>query len=164
MARRVKPITTLGRLRALTPKQRKTYARTLHARRLMQNAGLSRERAAREAGTTPEAMGRYLGGAIKRRGGRWKVRPGARLFSYVWVPTTSGMQRLEASSREADLARRYHDALWRYLNLGDDADLTKLEGSSIAGYTLETDPALLEEMIEGGELDLYEIGSGETGR
>ena len=61
-------------------------------------------------------------------------------------------------------ARTYRDALWRWLRSEDDSALAALEGRSIQGFTLETDPAILGEMIDRGELDPREVGSGETGR
>lgn len=164
MPRPSRQISTLARLEALTPRQRATYSRTLHARRLMQNTGMSRKQAAETAGTTPRSMNRYLGGTIKKRGGRWHVRPGAELYRYVKVPTTSGMQTLPASSSESDLARRYRSALWRYTATGDESELLSLEGESIGGFTLETDHAEIEELIARGELDPRDVGSGETGR
>lgn len=167
----IKPITTLRRLEALSPPQRKTYSRTLHARRLVQNAGMSREQAAREAGTTPGTMSRYLGDAVSKRGsargkrgGRFRAAPTSRLRSYVEVPTTSGMRSLPATSREADLARRYRDALRHYGYTGDDSDLISLDGESIDGHTLLTDSVEIDELIARGELDPRDVGSGETGR
>jgi hypothetical protein len=164
MARRVLAITSVKRLESLSARQRETYTRARQARQLMLRAGMSRGRAAREAGTTPRTMERYLGPTVEKQGRRWRAKPGGRLYSYVWVPTSSGMRRLVATEREANLARAYKDALWRYVTQNDDAELSKFEGASIAGYTLETDPALIEEMIDRGELDPYEVGSGETGR
>jgi hypothetical protein len=164
MARRVAPITSLKRLESLSARERQTYARTLHAHRLMR-AGMSKTQATFEADTTPEAMDRYLGGAgLQKRGARWVARPGGRLWAYVQVPTTSGVRRLPVRGREADLVRAYKDALWRYVNTGDDSELVELEGRSVGGYTLLTDAAEIEELIERGELDPYEVGSGETGR
>jgi hypothetical protein len=158
------PVTSRGRLRALSRRQRETYARALHARRLMERAGMSREQAAREAGTSVRTIKRYLGDAVEKRGGRWRVRAKARLYSYVRVPTTSGIRTLEASAREAALARDYKDALWRWANTGDDSALAAMEGAVIDGHVLETDLAVLGELLDRGELDIYEIGSGETAR
>ena len=102
MARRVLPITSLKRLGSLSAGRRETYARTLHAHRLMR-AGMSKTQAAREAETTPRTMDRYLGDAIVKRDRRWHARPGGRLHRCVWLPTTSGMQRLAVSGRDAEL-------------------------------------------------------------
>jgi len=164
MARRIVPITSLRRLQSLSARERQTYARTLHAHRLMR-AGMSKKQAAFEADTTPQAMDRYLGGAgLQKRGARWVAKPGARLWVYVQVPTTSGVQRLAVRGRKSDLVRVYKDALWRYVKTSEDSELVELEGRAVGGYTLLTDAPEIEELIERGELDPYEVGSGETGR
>ena len=60
--------------------------------------------------------------------------------------------------------RVYKDALWRYVKTSEDSELVELEGRAVGGYTLLTDAPEIEELIERGELDPYEVGSGETGR
>jgi hypothetical protein len=162
--KRFNPPTTRRRLGALTASQERVYGRALHALRLSQNAGMSVGQAAREAGTTVASMRRYLGDAIEKRDRRWHAKARNRLWRYVRVPTESGMQRLAVSGRDADLARSYRDALWRYVHFDDDTGLAGLDGRSIGGCTLETDPARISELIDRGELDPSEIGSGETGR
>ena len=164
MAKRRRPINSLARLESLSGRQQQAYGRTLHAQRLMQNAGMSRREAAREAGTTPGTMDRYLGAALRKRGGRWLANASDGLYVTVLVPTTSGMRALPASPLERELTRRYRDALWRYDHFVDDSELLDLEGESISGYTLETDIARINEMIDRGELDPSEVGSGETAR
>jgi hypothetical protein len=150
----------------LSVRQRETYTRTRQAHRLMRNAGMSKSRAAREAGTTTRSMDRYLGSAgLEKSGSRWIAKPGGRLRSYEWVPTTSGMQRIPVTGRGSDQVRAFKDALWRG-NTGDESALVRFEGVEIgsSGYVFEADPANLSEMIDRNELDPREVGSGETAR
>lgn len=169
MAAQIRPITTRARLDALNPAQRVTYRRTLHGLRLMQNRRLSLAAAAREAGTTPETMRRYLGDAISRRGsergrrgGRYRVTPDRhqRLALRYTLPTTSGVRNLTiTNAREYELAREYRFALRTYINQRDASLLARFEGVSIDGYVLETEPIEIDVMVGTGELDMEDIGS-----
>jgi hypothetical protein len=166
MARPILPVTSVKRLGSLSFRQRETYTRTRQAHRLMRNAGMSKSRAAGEAGTTARSMDRYLGRAgLERRGTRWQAKRGGRLYSYEWVPTTSGMQRIPLTGRGSDQVRAFKDALW-HLATGDESQLVRFEGVEIgrSGYVFEADPAILGEMVDRGELDPREVGSGETAR
>lgn len=169
MAQRIRPITTRARLDALTPRQHATYRKNLHALRLMQNGGLSRPAAAREAGATPASMQRYLGDAIAKRGsargkrgGRYRATPSARhrLKLHYTLPTTSGVRRLTVSKpAEYELARSYRFALRAYISQGDPSLLAPFKGQSSDGWTLETEPGEIDVMVGSGELDPDDIGS-----
>jgi hypothetical protein len=158
----VRPITTSARLRRLTRRQRRTFTKTLQAERLNRELGWSLERSAREAGTTPETVRAYQGDVWDKHDGRWVRRPGGRLKRSVRVVTTSGPRSFVVGEQDARIARAYRDALWRYINFDDDRGLADLEGRSIQGYRLETDPGELDVMIGSGELDIAEIGSGDV--
>jgi hypothetical protein len=75
-----------------------------------------------------------------------------------------GPRSFVVGDRDARVARAYRDALWRYVNLDDESGLADLEGRSIQGYRLETDPGELDVMIGSGELDVADIGSGDIER
>jgi hypothetical protein len=163
MARRVLPITSVARLEALTPKQRQTYGERVRFAGRLFEGGRKPARAAREAGTTLRTMERY--GVVRRRGGRWRSTLGRTVYD-SWLPTTSGPRRLTiATAAERRLDREYRDAFRRWVRSHgqDDSALAK-QGRSIGGFTLETDPAVLGEMLDRGELDPREVGSGETAR
>jgi hypothetical protein len=160
----VRPITTSARLRRLTGRQRRTFTKTLKAERLSRELGWSLERSAREAGTTPGTVRAYQGEVWAKQDGRWVRRPGGRLKRSVRVVTTSGPRSFVVGDRDARVARAYRDALWRYVNLDDESGLADLEGRSIQGYRLETDPGELDVMIGSGELDVADIGSGDIER
>jgi hypothetical protein len=126
--------------------------------------GMKPRQAAREAGTTLHTMERY--GVVQRRGRRWRSTLGRTVFE-SWLPTTSGPRRLTiATAADWRLERDYRDAFRRWLRSDgqDDSALARLEGRAIASFTLETDAAVLGEMLDRGELDPREVGSGETAR
>jgi hypothetical protein len=54
--------------------------RALDAVSKMRRNGVSLTRAARDAGTTPDAVRRYAGSALERRGSRWVAKPSDRLL------------------------------------------------------------------------------------
>ncbi len=61
------------------------------------------------------------------------------------VLTTAGLQFLpDLTDREATEVGRHWNALRRYLDFGDDAELAEFEQIEVGGYELETDVAAIE--------------------
>ena len=171
MPRRIVKPTTADLLERLTPDERETWGRVIYARR-KNEAGMPMKQAAREAGTTPRTMKRWLGDGLQKSGGRWTINPDAEQFVYVKVPTTSGARTLPANRAEADLVREYRQEVWHVGGAKDPAELArreaqlrrKFEGRTVAGYELETDIAEINEQIDSGAITTREIGSGVTGQ
>jgi hypothetical protein len=69
---------TAANLSELPRSERETRRRSLDAVGRVRN-GVPLERAAREAGTTPDAVRRYAGPALEKQGGRWAAKPIDRL-------------------------------------------------------------------------------------
>ena len=163
MPRRIVKPTTVDLLERLTPDELETWGRVIYARR-KNEAGMPMKQAAREAGTTPRTVKRWLGDGLQKRGGRWEVNPDSEQFVFVKVPTTSGVRTLPANRAEADLVREYRQAVWNARG-GDDREMRRrFEGETVAGYELETDIAEINEQIDSGAITTREIGSGVTGQ
>ena len=90
--------------------------RVLDAVSRMRRDGVSLTRAARDAGTTPDAVRRYAGSALERQGSRWVAKPSDRLLrrqfttiigpggepTEALVETHSSRQASEIGSHNAD--------------------------------------------------------------
>jgi hypothetical protein len=157
---RATPIRSAKTFAKLNGRQRETYQRTLDALSGMRR-GQSLDLAAREAGTTPRTVRRYVGAAVKRQGSRYVlgrdrlVRPAMRVLSSGCVERVDGLGR-----RDSRIAGRHANALKRYLDTGDASELQRLRGASVGGYELETDLDVIDELAARGELefeDIYEL-------
>ena len=65
-------------------------------------------------------------------------------------------------SRVASLVGAHWSAIAHYLRTGDDSRLRRLEGKTVAGIPLETDPDVIDEWARRGELeieDVYELAA-----
>ena len=60
-------------------------------------------------------------------------------------------------SRSASLVGEHWSAIGHYLNTDDDSRLRALEGKTVAGIPLETDPGLIDEWERRGELEIDDI-------
>jgi len=74
------------------------------------------------------------------------------------VLTTDGVEYLEVRDPvERSVVGQHWNAVRTYLNTGDDSRLWQLEGETVAGKQLETDPDAIEEQARRGELDFEDI-------
>ncbi len=133
--------------------------RALEALRFMRSDGLSRQRAARTAGTTPRTMERYVGTALKRRrGGRYVARPTDRIGRPERVLTTEGPKNLTLrGSRVSSIVGRHWNAVQRFLATGDTHVLQAFQGKHVAGYELEANPDVIEREGRRGELEFEDL-------
>ena len=60
-------------------------------------------------------------------------------------------------SRKRSLVGQHHAAISAYLATGDRRRLDALTGKTVAGYTLQTDPAAIRALHRVGELAFLEI-------
>jgi hypothetical protein len=146
-------------LAGLHPSEREARRAALEALALMRREGLSLRAAARDAGTTPAAVLRHAGAALEREQGRYRAKRGDRLLRVMTVLARDGlMHEVELrSSRQASLVGEHWAAIQHYLRTGDDSRLQALEGETVAGITLETDPDQIDIWERLGELELEDI-------
>lgn len=141
--------------------------RALKTLGLMRSKHLSLARAAKEAGTTPRTVKRYVGSALwKTEIGRYRAEPSDRLVRSLEFLTPEGRTVLQVrGSRNASLVGEYFDALKRYLTSGRTDALRKFEGKSLRvgkiTYRFITDLELIDRLGNAGEIqfeDIYAMG------
>jgi len=142
----------------------KAERRALKALSLMRKQGLSRQKAAARAKTTPRTIQKYTRKAIRRREGIYHALPADQMSRPMRVLTEQGVTVSDVrSSRTASRLSRYWGAVDHYLRTGDRTRLRPFEGKRLraGGHLFEfiTDPDLLARLAEAGEVrfeDLYE--------
>jgi hypothetical protein len=137
--------------------------RALRAVSLMRQ-GLSRQKAARRAKTTPRTIQKYATQAIRRREGTYHALPADQIRRPMRVLTEQGVTVAEVrSSTVATRLAKYWGAVDHYLRTGDQSRLRAYAGKRLrAGghlFAFVTDPDLIARLAEAGEVrfeDLYE--------
>lgn len=115
------------------PPTHATVKRVLDARDFALHHGLSVDRAAREAGTTPRTMKRVLGNSMRRRSGEWVIRRSDDVTARMRVPDPDRGWRwapIEGSRRRKEVGR-YWNSVRLYLEGKGDARLRKFEGRTV---------------------------------
>jgi hypothetical protein len=143
------------RTSGLSPPEQKAATRAWNAVALKRaDPDLSKREAARQAGTTPNAIAKYVGPAWPSSVRRW---------SFL---TEDGVITLDVrDKRTKSILGKYDNALRKYLNGKGDADLKALGGRSITvngiKYQFLTDTDRIDELGDAGELRI-EYASGEA--
>jgi hypothetical protein len=134
-------------------------ARALDALGRMRRNGESLKQAASEAHTTPNTVLKWASGAMdKTPSGRWTPKKTDRLYRRMIVISTDGVVELDIpSSREASLVGAHTNAVRRYCRRGDQTQLQRFRGKTVAGVEFETDPGELVGLWHIGELDFEDI-------
>jgi hypothetical protein len=151
----------------LRPAEREARSRSLSALSDMRaNPKLSLQQAAKDAGTTVNAIKRHAGSALsKTAGGRFQAKTSDRLVRSVRFPTDTGSIGLDVKdSRSASRIAAYWNAVKRYLETGDASGLRRFRGKVVRvnkrGYPFITDTKTLDRLADAGELgfdDLYDM-------
>lgn len=150
----------------LRPAEREARGRALDALSKMRTGGLSLNEAARESGTTVNAIKRHAGSALEQTtGGRYRAKKSDRLVRTVRFPTETGSIGLDIrDSRSASRIAAYWNAVKRYLETGDASGLRRFQSKSVRvnkrAYPFITDTATIDRLADAGELgfdDLYEM-------
>ena len=150
----------------LRPSEMEARQRALDALSRMRTDGLSMSAAAREAGTTVNAIKRHAGTAlVQTEGGRYRAKRTDRISRALQFPTESGMITLHVrDSRSASRTSAYWHAVRRYIATGDDKGLRKFRGKVVRvnkrGYPFVTDTDVLDRLFDAGELsfdDIYDV-------
>jgi hypothetical protein len=119
---------------------------------------LSLAAAAKQNGTTPEAVRWFAGDALTKKGGRWQVSAADRLFRPMFVYSEGQMVGVSVrGSRKASELARYHGAVRHYLETGDARKLRTFSDKSVGGSPYETNLDTLDDMALRGQLDIDSI-------
>ena len=152
------PATSLRSIKALRPSEQAARARSLEALSLMRRDGLSLKAAAKRAGTTPNTVLRHAGPALHRERGRVRANPADRMVRTMSMLGPQGAVSVSVrSSRQASLIAGHWAAVQRYVSTGDESELRRYDGVSVAGIDFETDPDVIDELAAIGELDFEDI-------
>ena len=135
--------------------------RALNALALARREGLSLRAASDLARTDPRTVRRHVRGQFRKVGARWIASPYDRIPRAMTALTPGGPVAVMAGdSRTASLLAEHANAVAKYIALGDEEPLARLRRHvvRIRGHpvVLETDPARLDRLAQGGELH-YEL-------
>ena len=145
-------------LEGLSPQEREERATALRAVTIMRQEGVSLSEASRKAGTKPDLVKRHAGEALERRGSRWGVTEGDRIYRPMIVYSGGAVVPVDVrGSHKATELSDYHRAVGRYLDDGDEESLRAFYGKTVDGVEYETDPDVLDEMARRGQLDIESI-------
>jgi hypothetical protein len=139
----------------LSPPQQAVASRAWKARQLrLADRNLSKREAARQAGTTPNAIAKYVGPAWPSSIRRW---------SFL---TEDGVITLDVrGKRTKSVLGKYDNALRAYLEGRGDGELRKFRGKSITvngiKYQFLIDTDRIDELGDAGELRI-EYASGDA--
>lgn len=145
------------------------HTRALAALSRMRRENLSLARATRMEHIKPTTFLRHVGSAVYRGGpGKpWKARKTDRFGAQMTVLTAQGPTAVFVrGSKERTRLARYDIALrkWRAAEDGADKELMVFEGQTVGGHALITDPNLLIQLEEAGQLDFdalyFSVGTG----
>jgi hypothetical protein len=151
-----------------TERQAKVYRKAL-ATIARVRRGLSLTKAARLEHIKPKTVQRHVGRALYRSGSNkpWKVTRTDRLSAKMLITTDRGLIfDVVRGSVERIRLSRYDIALrkWRAGEDGAEQELASFKGQTVAGHVLITDPDLLIQLEEAGQLDFdnlyYSVGGG----
>jgi hypothetical protein len=152
-----------------TSRQISTYQRALAVVARMRREKLSLYKASRIERIKSATVLRYVGNAVHRSGhGKpWKPTKSDRLGATMTVLTAQGpMFVVVKGSTERTRLARYDIALrkWRAGEDGAEKELLVFQGQTVGGQVLITDPDLLIQLEEAGQLDFdtlyFSVGGG----
>jgi hypothetical protein len=151
-------ITSRRSFARLTAREQDRYEGTLEVlARLRGDPELTLTRAARETGIDPRTVRRYAGDAVERRAGRLVATPADRLFRPMFIYSAGRRVDVDVrGSRQASVVGRYHAAIHATLR-GDPRKLRQFAGRKVAGFELEADLDVIEELARRGALDVETI-------
>jgi hypothetical protein len=152
-----------------TQRQFGAHRKTLAALGRMRRLGWSLNKAAKLEHIKPQTVLRHVGKALYRSGpGKpWKATKSDRLAEKMLILTEKGpIFDVVRSSVERTRLSRYNTVLrkWRAAEDGAYEELLAFEGQTVAGHVLITDPDVLIQLEEAGQLDFdafyYSLGGG----
>jgi len=143
-------------------RQSLVHQKTLAVLSRMRRQKLSLAKAAKLEHIKQSTFLRYAGNAVYRSGpGKpWKATKSDRLSAKMTILTARGpiFGAVRGSVERTRLA--FYDIALRKFRAGEDGaveELLSFKGKTVAGYELITDPNLLIQLEEGGQLDFDEL-------
>ncbi|MBA2469158.1 MAG: hypothetical protein H0V37_07105 [Chloroflexia bacterium] len=158
-----RPAGSPAAIRQLRPAERRARDRALDALQMMRREGLSLTRAAKRAGTTPNAVRRHAGRALEQTGsGGYRAKSYDRMVREMRFLTREGVIVLPVrDSRSASKIAHYMGAVDHYLRTGDDARLRRFRGKGVwvdkRFRPFITDLDLLDRLANAGEVSFEEL-------
>ena len=130
--------------------------RGFHAIATMRRGGLSLDAAAREEGTTPATLKKYLPAALRRsKSGRWVATKADRYIRLLSLPGAHGPVTVRArGSEEAQFASAYLASLTRWAQTEKAYELASFHGKTIGDFELITSARTLRPLRDAGLLQL----------
>lgn len=162
-------ITSIKDLENLSTSARDKRSRAIEVIGIMRNEKKNLKQAVRDFNRgypaeriSSDAVVKYAGKALIKRGGRWQAKRYDKLLRLMRFPTKQGVQLFEVhDSRTASSIAKYHSAMGRYLESGDITHLAPFLGKTFTykrvRYPFITDPELIERLAEAGEFQFESI-------
>src|SRR5216684_6462581 len=127
-----------------------------HAISRMRHDRLSLAQAAREEGTTPATVRKYLPAALRQsKTGQWVATKSDRYVRPLSLPGPHGPVTARArGSEEARFASAYLSSLTRWARNEKARELAPFQGKRIGGFELITDVRILRALRDAGLLQL----------
>jgi hypothetical protein len=131
-------------------------SRAFHVVARMRHDGVSLVQAAREEGSTPATVKKYLPATLRRsKTGRWVVTKTDRYVRILSLPGPHGPVTVRArGSEEARFASAYLASLTRWQRTEKSYELAPFHGKKIGGFELITAPRTLRALRDAGLLQL----------
>ena len=144
----------------MAPKSSREQA--LAALSLMRREKLSLNAAAQRLDISPDVVRRYAGEGLRRgASGNFYAKPSDDISRSMNFLTGRGLIEIEVrNSKDATLISRYMTALKDYLATGEKSFLDRFRGRRVGTHRFITDPDILDELADAGEVDfdsLYRI-------
>src|SRR5579871_229477 len=145
-------------------KFKETWNRVISAISKMRNDKVSLTQASRDVGISPRTVTRWGKTALqKRTNGKYAAKKSDNLLRMVVIPTPEGTRDIAVrGSKQVSLLAEYWNALHRYLQTGDAAQLKTFQGKHIkdangADVPLTTDQAVLNRLGSAGVLSFESL-------
>ncbi len=124
---------TAERYFAMSEHAQDRWTRVTHVITKMRAEDISLQQASREYGLDPRTVARLARPALgKRANGRYAAKTSDRLLRVLVVPSREGPREVAVrDSRQASQLAEYANAVHKYLDTGDSADLRKLRRKSV---------------------------------
>ena len=149
----------------LNPNEKLTRDKSLKVLSDVRRNKKSLTQAAKEKGISLKTV-IHNTGAFKKQGNRWIAKAYNRIPRVLKINENGKTISIEVKdSRTASLIGRYHNAVKRFLETGDDSELHKFKGKMVKDsqgrkHSLETESDALEQINEGiEEPEFYDIYS-----
>jgi hypothetical protein len=143
---------------------KETWERVLSVISKMRNNKVSLTQASRDTGISPRTVTKWGKSALrKRKNGKYAAKPSDKLLRIVMIPTPEGMREIAVrESKQVSLLAEYWNALHRYLQTGDAAQLKTFQGKQIkdangVDVPLPTDLAVLNRLGSAGVLSFESL-------